>query len=81
MEVVESNKKWEEITNNWRILCLGNVSKNFSVDNMKKTESYGCFYEFSFDCDVVTVDDILDIYIVTRNKPWLENITAFECVP
>ena len=48
---------------------------------MKKTELYGCFYEFSFDCDVVTVDDILDIYIVTRNKPWLENITTFECVP
>ena len=30
-------------------LCLGNVSKDFSADNMKKTGLYGCIYGFSVD--------------------------------
>ena len=28
-------------------LCLGNISKNFSVDNMEKTKLNGCVYDFS----------------------------------
>ena len=30
-------------------LCLGNISKDFSVDNMKKTGLYGQVHEFSID--------------------------------
>ena len=30
-------------------LCLGNVSKDFSVDNMKNTGLYGYVYDFSVD--------------------------------
>ena len=49
-------------------LCLGNISNNFSVDNMKKTELYGYIYDFSVGYDARTVDDILDIekYLMKR---------------
>ena len=44
------------------LLCLGNISKDWSVDNMKKTEFNGYVYDFSVDYDATDVDDILDIY-------------------
>ena len=52
------------------LLCLGNISKDWSVDNMKKTEFNGCFYDFKVDYDYVVVDDILDIhkYLMKNNK-------------
>ena len=34
-------------------LCLGNISKDFSVDNMKKTGLHGNVYEFSVDYDAI----------------------------
>ena len=40
-------------------LCLGNTSKDFSVDNMKKTGLNGYVYEFSVDYDAIALDDIL----------------------
>ena len=43
-------------------LCLGNVSKDFSASNLKKTWFNGYIYDFSVDYDSVTVDDILDIH-------------------
>ena len=50
-------------------LCLGNISKDFSVDNMKKTELNGYAYDFSADYDAFAVDDILDIhkYLMKKN--------------
>ena len=42
-------------------LCFGNISKDWSVDNMKKTRFNGFVYEFSVDYDVIAIDDILDI--------------------
>ena len=49
-------------------LCLGNISKDFSVDNMKKTGLNGYVYGFSVDY-VIAVDDILDIhkYLIEKN--------------
>ena len=41
-------------------LCLGNVSKDWSVDNMKKTGLNEYVYDFSVDYNDTTVDDILD---------------------
>ena len=33
------------------LLCLDNISKDFSVDNMKKTGLYLYLYDFSVDYD------------------------------
>ena len=44
-------------------LCLGNISKDFSVDNMKKLGLYGYVYGFSVDYDSIDVDDISNILI------------------
>ena len=43
-------------------LCVGNIWKNFSADNMKKTGLNGYIYDFSIDYDAIAVDDILDIH-------------------
>ena len=50
-------------------LCLGNISKDWSVDNMKKTEFNGYVYDFSVDSDATDVDDIVDIhrYLMKKN--------------
>ena len=51
-------------------LCLGNISKDWSVDNMKKTELNGYFYDFNVDYDAIAVDDILDNhnYLIKKNN-------------
>ena len=51
-------------------LCLGNISKDFSVDNMKKTGLNGNVYGFSVDYDAIAADDILEIqkYLMERNN-------------
>ena len=51
-------------------LCLRNISKNFSVDNMKKTGLNGYVYDFSVDDDATSVDDILGIhkYLMEKNN-------------
>ena len=54
-------------------LCAGNISKDFSVDNIKKTEFYGYVYNFSVDYDAAAVDDILDI-----NKYKITKLQAFD---
>ena len=43
-------------------LCLRNISKDWSVDNMKRATFNGYVYDFSVDYDAVAVDDILDIH-------------------
>ena len=50
-------------------LCLGNISKDWSVDNMKDTELDGYVYDFSVDYDVTSVDDIKYIheYLMKKN--------------
>ena len=49
-------------------LCLGNVSKDFSADNLKKTGSYGYVYGFSVDNDSIYAADILDIHKCLTKK-------------
>ena len=50
-------------------LRLGNISKDWSIDNMKKTGFTGDAYDFSIDYDSISVDEIKDIhkYIMKRN--------------
>ena len=51
-------------------LCLGNISKDWSVDNMKKTGFTGYIYDFSVDYDAIAVDDIKGIhkYLMKKNN-------------
>ena len=51
-------------------LCLGSISKDFSVDNMKKTGLNGYIYDFSADYDALAIDDMLDIhrYLMKKNN-------------
>ena len=50
-------------------LCLGNISKDWSLDNMKKTGLNGYVYDVSVDYGDITGDDILDIhkYLMEKN--------------
>ena len=60
-------------------LCLGNISKHFSADNMKKAGLNGYIYDFSVDYDTIAVDDILDIqkYFMAKNGI-VENVWIFK---
>ena len=51
------------------LLCLGNISKNWSADDMKKTGFNGYIYDFSFVYNASDVDDIVDIheYLMKKN--------------
>ena len=42
-------------------LCLANISKNWSTDNMKKTGFNGDVYHFIVYFDATDVDDIVEI--------------------
>ena len=50
-------------------LCLGNFSKDWSADNMKKGGFTGHVYDFSSDYDSTDVDNIKDIhkYLMKKN--------------
>ena len=50
-------------------LCLRNISKDWSVDNMREIGLSGYVYDFSVDYDAIAVDDILDIhkYLIKKN--------------
>ena len=43
-------------------LCLGNISKEWSIDNMKKNGFTGYVYDFSVDYGAIVVDNIKDIH-------------------
>ena len=43
-------------------LCLGNISKDWSTDNMKKTGFTGYVYDFSVGYNTATADDIKDVH-------------------
>ena len=60
-EIIRFKSKYTEIIP--YPLCLRNISKNWSVDNMKKTGFNGFVYDFSVDYDYIAVDDILDIHV------------------
>ena len=57
-------------------LCLGNISKDWSIDNMKRTGFTGYVNDFSVDYDAIAVDDIKDIhkYLMKKNNSAIEDI-------
>ena len=66
-EIIKFKAKDSEITA--YPLCLGNISKDWSVDNMKKAGLKGYVYDFSADYDSIAVSDILDShkYLMKKN--------------
>ena len=66
-EIYKFKAKDSEIVAN--PLCFGNISKDWLVDNMKRTGLNGYVYDFSVDYDTVSVDDIKDIHkYLMKNK-------------
>ena len=51
-------------------ICLGNISKDWSVDNMKRTGFTGYVCDFSVDYNATDVDDNKDIhkYLMKKNR-------------
>ena len=43
-------------------ICLGNILKDCSVDNMKRTGFTGYVYDFSIDYNPTAAGDIKDIH-------------------
>ena len=66
-EIYKFNAKDSEIVVS--PICLGNISKDWSVDNMKRTGFTGYVYNPSVDYDPIAVDDIKDIhkYLMKKN--------------
>ena len=68
IEIHKFKAKDSEIVAN--LLCLGNVSKDFSANNMQKTGLNGYVYDFSVDYNAIAGDEILDIhnYLMKKNN-------------
>ena len=67
-EIIKFKAKDSEITP--YEMCLGNISKDWSIDNMKKTGLKGYVYDFSVDYDAIAVSGIKDIhkYLMKKNN-------------
>ena len=50
-------------------ICLENISKDWSEDNMKRIGFTGYVYDFSVDYEAIAVDDIENIhkYLMKKN--------------
>ena len=51
-----------------RPFCLGNISKDWSIDDMKKTGLAGYVYDFSVGYNTVAADDIKDTHNYLMKK-------------
>ena len=49
-------------------LCLGNITKDWSIDNMKRAGFNGYICDFSVDYEAIDVDGIKDIYKYLMKK-------------
>ena len=58
-EIYKFEAKDSEIVPN--LLCLENISKDWSTNNMERTGFNGYVYDFSVDYDVTDIDDVKDI--------------------
>ena len=68
VEIYKFKAKDSEI--NTAPLCLGNISKDFAADEMKKTGLFGYVCRFSVVYNPADATDILDInkYVVVKNS-------------
>ena len=68
VEIIEFEAKGSKIIPN--VLCLWNVSKDFSASNMRKTGLYGTVYDFSDDYGDISIDDLLSTpkYLIKKHN-------------
>ena len=59
------------------LLYLGNISKDWSTDNVKKTGLTGYVYDFGVDYNAITDDDIKDIHIYLMEKKLYDTINIY----
>ena len=66
-EIIKVKEKDSEIVAS--PICLGNISKDWSTDKMRRTGFTGYVYDFSVYYDATAVDDIIDIhkYLMKKN--------------
>ena len=63
-------------------IWLGNISKDWAVDNMKKTGFTGHVYDFRVDYNPISVSDIKDIhkYLMEKNNiVWISKALSKKC--
>ena len=59
-EIIKFKAKYSEVTA--YPLCLGNISKDWLVDNMIKTGPKSYVYDFSVDYHAIAISDVLEIH-------------------
>ena len=76
MKIYQFKAKDSEI--NVNLLCLGNASKDFKIDNMKKIGLYGFMHDFSVHYDNIDISETKDIqkYFMTKQNI----IQMFRCI-
>ena len=67
-EIFKFKAKDSEIRSYSNSLCLGNISKDWSEDNLKKSGLKGYVYDFSADYNTIATSDIVDIYKYLMKK-------------
>ena len=67
-EIIRFNANGSEIVAT--PLCLGNISKDLSVDIMKKTRLNEYVFDFSVNYDAIAINDMLHIhkYLMKKNN-------------
>ena len=75
-ELLKFKTKYSEIVAT--LLCLGNISKDWSVDNMKDTGLNRYVDDFGVDCDATAVDDIKNIHLVFDEEKYSSTIPTYE---
>ena len=56
-------------------LCLGNISKDFTINNLKKTGLKGYVHFFSVGYNIIDTNDIFDIH------KYLMKETSYKIMP
>ena len=57
-----------------RPLCLGNISKDWVVDNMKRTGFTGYVYDFTVSFNDIGVDNIKNVHKYLMKKNYIVGI-------
>ena len=68
--LVNATKLYQFNANTSEIKCPGNVSKDFTINNMKKTWLKGVARCFSVDFNSIDTNDILDIHKYLMKRIW-----------